>query len=92
MVTVTMVSGGSGSYSATNGAITLNLTLSFDVDRDFPFIEEDSLLPLTLATAPRTGVAANGDVSLSGTGTFVGGRLGGSSGIVVCTGRISPHP
>jgi hypothetical protein len=91
VTTVTKTQGGSGSFNA--GAILLPLTLRFDQSIDLPLWDEDSDLTLTLSTAPPgSPVAADGSVTLTGSGTFSGGFLGGSIGMVTLTGVIAPVP
>lgn len=89
--TVSKVAGGSGSYSA--GQIDMSITLHFDQSIDLPFYEEDSDLPLVMSTSPPgSAVDATGAVTISGTGTFVGGYLAGATGTVTITGTFSPVP
>jgi hypothetical protein len=73
--------------------ILMPLTLHFDQSIDLPFYDEDSDLSLVLSTnPPGAPVAANGSVTLTGSGLFTGGFLGGSTGTVVITGVIAPVP
>jgi len=89
--TVSRSSGGSGSYSG--GEINIPVTLHFDQSIDLPFIDEDSDLPLVLSTsAPGSPVDAGGQVSLVGTGAFVGGFLAGANGTISIDGRFTPAP
>jgi hypothetical protein len=95
--TVSLKSGGNGTYKAGTGSMTISLFLFFDQSVDVPIIDEDSTLPLTLTTNPPGGsvVDAAGNVKLAGTGTFEGGFLGplnGKTADVTLTGRITPHP
>jgi hypothetical protein len=50
----------------------------------------NSTLPLTLTTE---GNGTNGNITLRGTGTFMGGALGGYQGTLTITnGSFSPSP
>jgi hypothetical protein len=91
VTTISLVSGGAGSYS--NGDIAISLTLLFDHSIDIILFEEDSTLPLLLRTAPPgSPLDPAGNVILAGSGTFQGGFLNGSPADVRLTGLISPHP
>lgn len=91
VTTVRRTDGGIGSYA--NGRIAMPLTLRFDQSIDLPFYEEDSILTLRLTTEP-PGSPVNpgpfGRVALAGSGTFVGGILGGSTGTLVVRGSLAP--
>jgi hypothetical protein len=89
--TVTLGSGGSGTFSAGRNIrvpVTLHFTHRLEQDERTASLARPSDLTLTL-----TGlVAADGQVTLTGAGTFVGGYLNGSNGNVTVIGRISPAP
>ncbi len=82
--TMTLVSGGSGSFVSFR--IQMPVTLGLQNSNAF---FGNSTLPLTL-----TGVLdpATGSVTLTGTGTFSGGQLGTFLGTVVVRGTFSPSP
>jgi hypothetical protein len=91
VTTVTKTGGGLGSYA--NGSIVMPLTLHFDQSLDLPFFEEDSDLSLGVSTnPPGSPVAANGGVTLAGSGVFQRGFLGGATGTLSISGTISPAP
>jgi hypothetical protein len=88
--TITRTSGGSGSYAA--GNIVMPLGLRFDHSINLPFFEEDSDLNVVLTTNPPGSPVSPepfGSVTLVGSGTFNGGILGGSTGNLTISGRIS---
>jgi hypothetical protein len=91
VTTVSKSGGGQGNYGS--GAITMPVTLHFDQSLDLPFYEEDSDLSLVLTTnPPGATVDGGGSLTLTGTGVFSGGFLGGSSGTLTIAGVISPVP
>jgi ricin-type beta-trefoil lectin protein len=85
--TVTMTQGGSGPFNPSNGNMVLSMTLGFE---NTIRLFGNSTLPLTLTTE---GNGTNGNITLSGTGTFMGGGLGGYQGTLTITnGSFSPSP
>jgi hypothetical protein len=83
--TVTMQEGGFGNFESSNGNLDIPITLGFVNSISF---FGNSTLPLRL-----TGGGTNGNITLMGTGTFMGGALGGSQGTVSITnGSFSPTP
>jgi hypothetical protein len=91
--TVSLQSGGNGTYKAGTGYMAISLVLLFDHSIDLPIIEEDSTLPLVLTTdPPGSMVDAAGKVVLAGTGIFQGGYLSGKTADVTLTGQLTPHP
>ena len=89
--TITKASGGTGSYAA--GQMSIPIVLHFDQSIDLPFFDEDSNLSLVLSTnAPGQPVNTSGQIMLSGSGTFTGGVLNGSSGTVAVDGAFNPVP
>jgi hypothetical protein len=88
--TVTMIGGGSGSFDSSNGRIVIPITLKLENSN---ILFGNSTLPLTLrAEGVDMENPATGQVTLRGTGTFVGGALNGSRGTLVFTGAFSPRP
>ena len=89
--TVTLASGGTGSFSSGRNIrvpVTLHFTHRLEQDERTAGVARPSDLTLTL-----TGlVAADGQVTLNGAGTFIGGYLNGSNGNVTVIGRMSPSP
>jgi hypothetical protein len=94
--TIRKTGGGSGTYSSTTGDIVMPLQLRLDhsVEAPLPFYEEDSDLSITIASTNPGGspMNASGSITLTGSGTFVGGFLGGSSCNLTVAGVVSPHP
>ncbi len=88
-VTVTQTDGGSGGYQA--GAIELAIGLHLEHSND---LVSGSDLHLTLTTNP-PGAPVHpepfGAVTLTGSGTFTGGYLGGANATLVVTGAIGPN-
>ncbi len=92
ITTVTLTAGGSGVFTNRNISVevTLHFQHSLEMDRDpgTAALARPSDLTLTL-----TGlVSPEGNVTLVGSGTFIGGYLRGSTGSVRVTGRLSPGP
>jgi Ricin-type beta-trefoil lectin domain. len=89
--TVSLIAGGSGMLSPTR-SVSILLTLHFqhrlEMSPKTAYLGQPSDLTLTL----RGQVAASGDVTLVGSGTFAGGFLNGSTGRLRVTGRLSPSP
>jgi hypothetical protein len=76
-----------------DGHVAIDVVLHFDHSFDAPFVEEDSDLPVTLATRDGgTPLDAKGDVTLVGTGRFVGGALDGCRCRLTYRGRVKPMP
>jgi hypothetical protein len=98
ITTVKLSSGGSGTSNPDSGGLVIALTLKFDHSIDFPFYEEDSTLPLTLTTGKSGSLQGSpinqttGTVTLVGSGIFKDGYLGGKTGTIKITGKISPIP
>jgi hypothetical protein len=87
---LTMTAGGSGSFDSSNGRIVIPLTLNLENSN---ILFGNSTLPLRLvADGTSAKNADTGIVTLSGTGTFVGGALDGSRGTLTVTGSFSPRP
>jgi hypothetical protein len=87
---VTPIGGGTGSYN--KGAIVMPISLHFDHSIDWPIYEEDSDLNLTLSTDPPGSPVTPepfGKVTLVGSGQFIGGILGGSTGTLTVRGTIA---
>jgi hypothetical protein len=91
--TVTMSSGGQGTYDPATGLLTVSLTLHFHHTIG---LAGDSDLPLTLSTesmAPKgSRLSATGAITLAGSGFFQGGFLGGDRASLALAGTITPHP
>src|SRR6185437_7743132 len=88
--TITRTGGGTGSYAA--GRIVMPITLHFDHSIDIPLFEEDSDLSLELSTDPPGSPVTPepfGNVTLVGSGQFIGGILGGSTGTLKVSGKFS---
>lgn len=88
--TVTRTGGGTGSYAA--GAIVVPITLHFDHSIDLPLYEEDSDLSFELSTDPPGSPVTPepfGNVTIAGSGRFIGGILGGSTGTLTVRGTIA---
>jgi hypothetical protein len=89
--TVTLGGGGTGSLSPARNIrvpVTLHFTHRLEQDERTANLARPSDLTLTLTGS----LAASGEVTLTGSGTFIGGYLNGSNGNVTVTGRISPSP
>jgi hypothetical protein len=87
---VTRTGGGTGSYNT--GAIVIPIRLHFDHSIDLPGYEEDSDLNLTLSTDPPGSPLTPepfGNVTLVGSGQFIGGILGGETGTLTVSGTIA---
>jgi hypothetical protein len=89
-LTVTLPDGGSGSFDSSNGRILLPLSLRFTNSN--ALIGNSTLQLSLLAEGTDMVDAGTGQVTLRGTGTFVGGALNGYQGTLVVTGRLSPIP
>jgi Ricin-type beta-trefoil lectin domain-like len=89
--TLTMSGGGSGSFASSNGRIIIPITLSLENSNT---LFGNSTLPLVLAAEGVADMknADTGIVTLRGTGTFMGGALGGFQGTLTVTGSFSPRP
>jgi hypothetical protein len=88
ITTITKGDGGFGGY--TNGNISVEITLHFDHSLR---LAGDSDLTVILRTLPPgSPVAADGAVTLAGSGTFQHGFLGGATGTLVIAGTITPVP
>ncbi|MBU7581838.1 MAG: hypothetical protein KAF91_02810 [Nostoc sp. TH1S01] len=98
VTTVKKISGGGGSFSHSNGSMSLGLTLRFDHSIDFPLFEEDSNLDLVLGTGSLGNLKgspfnpATRELTLVGMGTFQGGILGGSTGTLIISGKLADTP
>jgi hypothetical protein len=72
--------------------MSINMTLHFK--HSLP-VAGDSDLPITVSTDNSGGSRVNAGtrhVTLAGTGTFVGGFLGGSTGTLIIDGSLSALP
>ena len=88
--TLTMSAGGPGHFDPQNGRIALPIELR--IQNTSPFLGNSSLrLPL-LATGADMISAVDGRVTVRGSGTVVGGALGGSPATLIVTGNLSPRP
>lgn len=96
--TITMYSGGRGSFNTDTGAIGLSLALFFNHSADFPLYEEDSKLPLLVGTGSNgrlTGAPFNPAtlaVTLVGSGTFREGIMDGNNADVTISGSFADRP
>lgn len=97
ITTISLVSGGVGTFSSATGEISTAITLLFDhsAELPIPFYEEDSTLRLLLGSGSAgTLVGAPYDettrrATLVGTGVFAGGILGGARGDLVAAGTFA---
>jgi hypothetical protein len=89
--TITLIDGGTGSYAA--GKISLPMALHFASAIDSLY-HDDSDLSLVLSTDPPDGRPLTpepfGNVTLAGSGQFMGGFLNGSTGTLTVSGTIKP--
>jgi len=87
---ITRTGGGTGRYAA--GTIVIPIALHFDQSIDVPGLEEDSDLSLELSTDPPGSPLRPepfGNVTLVGSGQFIGGILGGYTGTLTIRGVIA---
>ncbi len=85
--TATLIQDGLGSFDSSTGRTVIPVTLGL---ANSIRIFGNSTLPLRLLAE---GVpAGTGTITLSGTGTFVGGALNGYQGALTVTGSFSPGP
>lgn len=97
--TVTLASGGEGTFDPASGSLEIDVTLEFDQSLDVPLINEDVRARLALSTA-QPGAALDresGQVSLAASATFdsVGGGVNPLAGLdvnVVIKGVFDPVP
>ncbi|MBL8141590.1 MAG: hypothetical protein JNM38_10800 [Acidobacteria bacterium] len=77
-----------------DGHVAIPVVLHFDHSFDAPFIDEDSDLPLSLATRDGGGRAldARGRITLAGAGTFEGGHLSGMRCELTYEATVTPMP
>lgn len=88
--TTSVTKTGYGAGSHTNGQIVLPVKLHFD--NDVVAIGDWDLV-LTLATFPHgSAITPAGAVTITGSGTFSGGILEGSTGTLTVAGVITPVP
>jgi hypothetical protein len=88
--TLTILSGGAGSFNPMTGRMDVPLTLR--ITNSHPF-GGTSDLSLTLSTAAPGGRAlVGGGLALAGSGRFTGGFLNGNNATLVVAGTISPTP
>jgi hypothetical protein len=105
VISVTPSPGGSGTFVAGTGptAGTMTAAVGFTIHHmvtpplpNLPGIPStgDSTIAFNLLTSTPPGSAMDsaGDVTLAGTSTFMGGALDKSTGTLVVTGIVSPHP
>jgi hypothetical protein len=91
--TVSLIGGGSGSISsARNLSVQVTLHFEHSLGRSPERWRAAAAAPSDLTLTLTGLVAPNGDVTLTGSGTFVGGYLNGSNGNLKVTGRIAPSP
>jgi hypothetical protein len=97
--TVTLASGGDGSFDPASGRLELPVTLQFDQSLDVPLINEDVRATFTLSTQ-QPGAAFDRDtgaVVLAADSTFdgIGGGINPLDGLAVSvkiTGTLDPEP
>lgn len=98
---ITQTGGRGGPYHNNTGSLNLNIELFFDVSIDYPLVDEDSTLNITLSTGSiksflgeRSGapVDSSGNIMLVGAAKFNGGQLDGSDCLLEVSGRLSPRP
>jgi hypothetical protein len=97
--TVTLASGGEGSFDPASGSLELPVTLQFDQSLDIPLINEDVRATFRLSTA-KPGAALDRDsgaVTLAADSTFdgIGGGVNPLDGLdvsVTITGTLDPRP
>jgi hypothetical protein len=90
---ITLIGGGTGSYDA--GKISMPMTLHFvsTIDTGAGNITDTSDLSLVLSTDPPGSPVTPepfGNVTLFGSGKFVGGHFNGDTGTLTVTGKIQP--
>jgi len=90
---ITLIGGGTGSYDA--GKISMPMTLHFVSTIELPVgtITDTSDLSLVLSTDPPGSPVTPepfGNVTLFGSGKFVGGHFNGDTGTLTVTGKIQP--
>lgn len=90
--TVSLAGGGSGLMGARNLSVQITLHLEQSLARSPNILIAAAAAPSDLTLTLTGPVASNGDVTLTGSGTFVGGYLNGSNGNLKVTGRIAPSP
>lgn len=97
--TVTLVSGGEGSFDPDSGSLEIPVTLQFDQSLDVPLINEDARAAFALSTQP-PGASLDreaGTISLAADSTFegIGGGVNPLDGLgvsVVISGSLDPVP
>ena len=89
--TVNLIQGGPGSFDSSTGRTVIPVTLGFANSLG---IIGNSTLPLRLLAegVPAGNNPDTGVVTLSGTGTFMGGALNGYQGTLTVTGSFLPRP
>lgn len=89
--TVSLIQGDPGSFDSSTGRTVIPVTLGF---ANSLRVFGNSTLPLRLLAegVPAGNKPDTGIVTLSGTGTFMGGALGGYQGTLTVTGSFSPRP
>lgn len=96
ITTITMLGLGIGTFDAASGHTVLQVRLRFDHSIDVPFIVEDSdMNNLILGTMAAPGSPLNRQakgLTLTGTGVFTGGILGGSMGTITLAGTLQDLP
>ncbi len=100
-VTVTLISGGTGTFDPASGNMNIPVTLKFHPSSS---LASDAQITLNLTTGFQTSphghfsdhgapMDASGAIVLVGDGTFNGGfPLGGNDGSLVLVGTFAPHP
>lgn len=93
--TVTETGGGTGVFNPDNGSMSIPVTLrvQHSLEATVGAIAGPSTLTLNLTTEGSGGQRVHGgEVTLVGSGRFVGGFLNGSQGDITVNGRLSPSP
>jgi len=88
--TLTMSAGGPGHFEPANGRIVLPIELR--LQNTSPLLGNSTLPLVLVATGAEMTSSVDGHVTLRGSGTVVGGALGGSPATMVITGNFSPRP
>jgi hypothetical protein len=87
-VTITLTGGGTGAFDSATGRMDIVVTLHFHHSNS---LLGDSDLTMMLST-DQGSTLNKGAITIGGSGMFMGGVLGGSTGTLVIAGTISPSP